>query len=341
MVLRLGAGHPEDRDILMRRRDFIAGLGGAAFWPLAARAQQPPAPVIGWLSVLSSGEMTSLVAEFREGLKGTGYVEGRNLTVESRWADGQYARISAMTADLVGRKVAVILAASPPAALAAKAATTTIPIVFVSGLDPVKAGIVTSLSLPGGNITGVSLVTSALGAKRLEILRELVPAAHRIAVLLNPGNPNFEVQSTDIQAVARASDIELHLLNASSEGEVDAAFSVLAVRRPDALVVGADPLFTGRRHQIVALAARNAIPAIYDWRQYTDAGGLMSYGTSLTAAYHEAGVYVGRILKGTAPAELPVIQSSTYELVINLKTAKSLGLTVPRVLRARADDLIE
>jgi putative ABC transport system substrate-binding protein len=298
-------------------------------------------PVIGMLNILSPATATHLVAAFHEGLKETGHIEGQNLAIEFRWADGQYGKLPGMASDLVNRRVAAIYAVSPPAALAAKAATTEIPIVFLSGLDPVKAGLVASLSLPGGNITGVSLITSALGIKRLEILRELIPKALKITVLVNPSNQNTDVQLRDIEAAARSSEQQFHILNATSESEIDAAFAILAEQRPDALMVGADPFFTSRRWQIVALAARLAIPAIYDWREYAFAGGLLSYGTSLTAAYRQAGIYIGKILRGARPAELPVVQSSSFELIINLKTAKSLGLTVPRILLARADQVIE
>ncbi len=330
----------------MDRRDFIIILvGGAAaspiLFPLPLMAQQPAMPVIGWLNPLSPATITRLIAAFHQGLKDNGYVEGQNLAIDYRWAEGRYGRLPGMASDLARRELAAIYAVSPPAVLAAKAATTTIPIVFLSGLDPVKSGFVKSLSIPGGNVTGVSLITSALGGKRLEILRELVPTALRIAVLVNPSNQNTQTQLTDIEAAARSSARQLHILNAGSESEIDAAFATLAGQRPDALMVGADPFLTSRRDQIVALAARYAIPAIYDWHEYTLAGGLMSYGTSLTAAYRQAGIYIGRVLKGERPGELPVVQSSTFELIINLKTARSLGLTVPRILLARADQLIE
>lgn len=325
----------------MRRRDFIRLGALTVSWPLAARAQQPTMPVIGMLNILSPATATHLVAAFHEGLKETGHIEGQNLAIEFRWADGQYGKLSEMASDLVGRRVAAICAISPPAVLAAKAATKEIPIVFLSGLDPVKSGIVPSLGQPGGNVTGVSLITSALSIKRLEVLRELVPLATKIAVLVNPTNQNTGVQLHDIEAVARSREQQFHILNATSESEIEVAFATLAGQRPDALMVGADPFFTSRRWQIVALASRLAIPAIYDWREYAFAGGLVSYGTSLSAAYRQAGIYIGRILKGEKPAELPVVQSSTFELIINLKTAKSLGLTVPRILLARADQVIE
>ena len=329
----------------MDRRDLITLLGSAAapplLWPLRLNAQQPAMPVIGWLNPLSPATITRLIAAFHQGLEDTGYVEGRNVAIEYRWADGQYARLPAMASDLARHRLAAIYAVSPPAVLAAKAATKTIPIVFLSGLDPVTSGLVTSLSQPGGNVTGVSLITSALSAKRLEILRELVPAAVKIAVLVNPSNQNTETQLIDIQASARSGEAPSQILKASSADEIDAAFATLGGQRPDALMVGADPFFTSRRDQIVALAARHAIPAIYDWPEYALAGGLMSYGTSLTAAYRQAAIYIGRILEGAKPRDLPVVQSSTFELVINLKTAKALGLTVPRILLARADQVIE
>jgi ABC-type uncharacterized transport system substrate-binding protein len=274
-------------------------------------------------------------------LKDTGYTEGRNVAIEYRWADGQYDRLPAMAADLVGQNVAVIFAVSPPAVKAAKAITRTIPIVFLSGLDPVASGVVASLSRPGGNATGVSLITSALGAKRLGLLRDLVPSAVKIALLVNPTNPNTDTQLADVETAARGFGQQFHVAHASDEGSIDTAFATIADQTPDGLIVGADPYFTSRREQIVALAARYAIPAVYDWREYAFAGGLMSYGTSLPDTYRQAANYVGRILKGEKPELLPILQPTTFETVINLKTAQALGLEIPPSLLARADEVIE
>lgn len=330
---------------LRSRRQVVAALCVAGATPLlesrTPRAQQPPRLVIGWLNALSPSTIPALVASFRQELEAAGYVEGQNVDVDYRWADGRYEQLPAMAMALARRQVTVIFAVSPPAIRAAKAASTTIPIVFVSGLDPVKAGFVRSLSSPGGNVTGVSLITSALSAKRLEFLLALVPTASRIAVLLNRSNPNSDIQLADIEIIARAGERQFHFLEASAVADIDAAFATAAEKRCEALMVGADPFFTSRRHQIVALAARHAIPAIYDWQEYALAGGLMSYGTSLSAGYRQAANYVSRILRGNLPGELPVVQLSSFELTINLATARSLGLSVPRVLLARADLIIE
>jgi putative tryptophan/tyrosine transport system substrate-binding protein len=326
----------------MNRRGFIVLVGGAAVArPQPAHAEQAGKPLIGFLNILSPSTTQRFVAAFHQGLKETGYVEGENIAIEYCWAEGDYKRLPAMADGLVHRNVAAIFAVSPPAVLAAKAATTKIPIVFLSGLDPVVAGFVASLSRPGGNVTGVSLVTSALGAKRLELLRDLVPAATRIALLVNPTNPNTEVQVRDAEAAARNSARRIQVLNASTESAIDTAFASLARERPDAVIVGADPFFTSRRDQIVGLMARHAIPAIYDWREYAFAGGLMSYGTSLPDSYRLAATYVGRILKGATPDQLPVVQPTQFELVVNLKTARSLGLTVPRILMVSANEVIQ
>lgn len=326
------------------RRSFIARIGvtGAASlaWPLSLAAQQPGSPTIGWLNALSPPTITRLIAAFHQGLLEAGYVEGKNVAVDYRWADGHYERLPAMAAELVQRQVAVLFAVSPAAVSAAMAATTTIPIVFLSGLDPVKAGYVSQLGHPGGNVTGVSLITSALTAKRVELLRELVPTAVRFALLVNPANPNIRTQRAAIESLDRSGDRRFTVLDAESAGAIDAAFASMAGLGVDALVIGADPYFTSRREQIVALAARHAIPAIYDWPEYVVAGGLMSYGTSLAAAYRKGALYIGKILKGARPGDLPVVQSSTFELVINLRTAQALGLVVPRLLLARADQLI-
>ncbi len=329
----------------MKRREFNIQLGiGAAFalvGPLSLRAQHSTAPIIGWLNPLSRETIPHLIEGFNRGLGDAGFVDGHGVVNEYRWARGDYARLQAFAAELIARRAAVIFAVSPPAVAAAKAATTSVPIVFLSGLDPVKSGFVSSLSIPGANVTGVSLITSSLGPKRFEILREMVPAARKFAVLVNPSNSNTQPQLTDLHDFARVAQVQLSVLYGSDEREIAAAFASIAGQGPDALLIGADPVLTSRRQQIVTLAARHALPAIYDWSEYALAGGLISYGTSLTAAYRQAGAYVGRILKGARPGELPIVQSSTFELVINLKTARELGLTVPRILLARANQVVE
>jgi putative ABC transport system substrate-binding protein len=325
----------------MRRRDFITLLGAAATWPLTARAQQPVMPVIGFLHLGSPDPFAHLVQAMRRGLNETGYVEGQNVAIEFRWAEGHSDRLPALAADLVRRQVAVIFATGgPPGVLAAKAATTTIPIVFISS-DPLRFGIVTSLSRPDANLTGVGVFTASMGAKRLELLRELVPAAAVIAFLVNPAYPTAEAELEDMQEAARASGKQLSVLRVHSEKDFDAAFATLLQQRAGALVVAADTLFNNWRDRLVALAARHAVPAIYFQREFVAAGGLMSYGNSLTDAYRQAGVYTARILKGGKPADLPVVQPTKFELVINLKTAKTLGLTVPLTLQVAADEVIE
>jgi putative ABC transport system substrate-binding protein len=324
----------------MRRREFITLLGAAAAWPFAAGAQQAM-PVIGFLGIRAPGEDPQLLTAFRQGLTQSGYVEGQNLAIEYRWAESQYDRLPDLAAELVRRRVAVIVATAIPAALAAKAATTIIPIVFTGGVDPIEFGLVASLRRPGGNLTGVTSLTVELGPKRLELLHEAVPTATTIALLVNPTNPNAETQARDAQAAARILGLGLPVLRASTERDLDAAFATLAQLRAGGLVIGSDPFFNSRREQLAALTVRHAVPTIYGYREFAAAGGLMMYGSSLTDSYRLVGVYTGRILKGEKPADLPVQQSTKVELVINLKTAKALGLTFPLTLLGRADEVIE
>ena len=327
---------------MMRRRAFITLLGGATVaWPLAARAQQTGMPVVGYLDASSPGASAPRVAIFRRGLAEAGYVEGRNVAIEYRWAEGRYDRLPEMAVELVRREVAVIVASTIPAAFAAKAATATIPIVFYVAGDPVKLGLVAGLARPGGNATGVNNFAAELGAKHLGLLRELLPTAARIGLMVNPTNPNVEGATKDVTAAALATGVEIDVVRASDSREIEVAFATLVRNRADALVVGPDAFFTSRRLQIATLATRHALPAVSNSREFAEAGGLMDYGTSLTEVYRQLGVYAGRVLKGDKPAELPVVQSTKFELVINLATAKALGLTIPETLLATADEVIQ
>jgi putative ABC transport system substrate-binding protein len=323
----------------MRRREFIAGLGSAAAWARAARAQQP---VIGFVDAAAADLSAGRVAAFRKGLGETGYVEGQNVTVEYHWLEGQYDHLPALMADLVRRRVAVIATPSTPGSIAVKAATATIPVVFGVNLDPVKLGLVASLARPGGNATGVNFFIQELVAKRLALLHELVPKAVRVAVLLNPANAAIaEATLRDAQEAAHRLGLQIHVLNASTSSEIDAAFAAIARERSDALFVAPDALFTSRRVQIANLAARERIPAAYANRDLVVAGGLMSYGTDVADRYRQVGAYTGKILNGTKPADLPVVQSTKFEFVINLQTARLLGLDVPETLLATADEVIQ
>jgi putative ABC transport system substrate-binding protein len=326
----------------MRRREFITFFGSAAAaWPLAVRAQQPGMPVIGYLTTRAPGEDPHLLAAFHQGLKEAGYVEGQNVAIEYRYAENQYERLPALAADLVRRSVDVLVAPGSPVAVAAKAATATTPIVFLVATDPVKFGLVASFSRPGGNLTGMTLLGNDLGPKRLDLLHELVPTATTIAVLINPTAPIAKIQSRDMQAAARTVGVQLHVLHANTERDFDTVFASLAQLRAGALVIDSDVFFSSRIKQLATLALRHAVPAIYQFRDFTAVGGLMSYGASNTDSYRLVGVYTGRILKGEKPADLPVQQSTKVELVINLKTARELGLTVPITLLGRADEVIE
>ena len=325
----------------MRRRDFITLLGGtAAAWPLAARAQQPVLPVIGFLRSSPAAPFQHLTTAFRQGLNEAGFVEGQNVAIEYRYADNQLERLPGLVTELIRLPVAVIVG-NVNAALAAKAASTTVPIVFATGSDPVVDGLVASLNRPGGNVTGVSFVSGLLGAKRLEMLRQLVPTAATIAMLVETHTLEARIERRDVELVAQALGQQLTIAPVSSEGELDGAFTSIVGRGAKALLVGTGPLLTSNRERVVALAARHAIPAIYALREFVEVGGLMSYGASIVEAYRQAGIYAGRVLKGERPADLPVMQSTKYDLVINLKTAKALGLTVPPTLLARADEVIE
>ena len=328
---------------MIGRRQFITLLGGAAgAWPLAARAQQPAVPVVGILASVSPAPYAGFIAAIKEGLQQTGYIEGRNVTIEYRWAEGHYDRLPQQAIELVDRGVAVIiLVGGGPTIAVAKAATATIPIVFVMGDDPVKSGAVTALNRPGGNATGVNLLTVAMEAKRLQLLHELVPNVAVVAIIVNPNNPQAAEQLQDLQAAARTLGVEVEVFKAGSPSDIDTAFASLVGRRAGALLVAADAFFNTRREQFVVLTARHALPAIFHFREFAAAGGLMSYGPSLTDAYRQEGIYAGRILKGEKPAEMPVQQAVKIELVINLQTARALGLTIPLPLLGRADEVIE
>ena len=325
----------------MRRREFIILVGGAVSWPIAARAQQSAMPVVGFLNGSSPAGYARMVAAFRRGLKETGYVEGQNVAIEYRWAEGDFGRLPALAADLVRRQVSVIAATSTPANLVAKNATSTIPIVFTTATDPVQIGLVTSLNQPGGNVTGVTQTNVEMAPKRLQLLHELVPTASVIALLVNPANPTVGETTKELQAAARTLGLELHVLNASTEHDFDGVFAMLIQLRAGGLVISGGPFFASRSEQLAALALHHAVPTIYQDREFAVAGGLLSYGTDPTETYRLAGIYTGRVLKGDKPADLPVQQATKVELFINLKTAKTLGVNVPNTLIGRADEVIE
>ena len=325
----------------MRRRAFISLLGGVAAWPLAAHAQQAAMPVVAFLETRSPDMIADRLRRFHQGLKDTGYVEGENVTIVYHWAEN-FDRLSALAAELVRRRVAVIVTPTTPAAIAAKAATTTVPIVFATGYDPVASGLVASLARPGGNLTGINFFNNELATKQLELLRELVPAATRVSALVNPSNVrNASIALADLETAVRARGMQIQVLNASTSREIDDAFATFLHQRPDALFVSGDGLFTSRRVQLVLLAMLHKVPAIFANREFAEIGGLMSYGANVPDAWHQVGVYVGRVLKGAKPADLPVVQASKFELVINHQTARMLGITVPQALLATADEVIE
>ena len=326
----------------MKRREFITLMSSATAWPLAVRAQQPAMPVIGFLHSGSPGPYVHMVAAFRRGLSEMGFAEGRNIAIEFRWAEGHNDQLPAFADELVRRRVTVMAAVGGNlSALAAKAASSTIPIVFNTGSDPVKSGLVASFNRPGGNVTGVSFFGVTLGQKRLEFIRELLPKVSLVGILVNPSFPDNEIELQDVQLAARTIGLELRVLTSSNERDIDVAFSTLAQHQVGALVVGSDPFFNSRRDQLVTLAARHAIPAVYQIREFVEAGGLMSYGNSFIDLYRQVGVYVGRILKGEKPADLPVVRTTKFELVINGRTAKALGLSIPNTLLISADEVIE
>jgi len=326
----------------MQRREFIIAVGAAAVWPLAADAQQPPMPVIGFLSTRSASDSARLVKAFGKGLEEAGFSEGKNISVDYRFADGRFDRLTEMAADLVRRPVAVLVTSGgASSAVAARGATSTIPIVFVIGGDPVRLGLAASLSHPGGNATGITIISGELAPKRLGLLRELVPNAKAFAAITNPNTPEGRVQSADMRAAAQSLGLKFRLLEAADEMGIEAAFAALAQEKPDALLVGSDPLFDVHRDKLVALVAAAAIPAIYQFRDFTTAGGLMSYDPDIADGYRQIGVYAGKVLKGASPADLPILQPTKFHLVINLKTAKALDLEIPANLLARADEVIE
>jgi putative tryptophan/tyrosine transport system substrate-binding protein len=327
----------------MKRREFIALMGGAAvLWPLGTRAQQPAMPVIGWLSARSPAEAASVLQAFRQGLGQVGYFEGKNVTIEYRWAEGRYERLPALAAELVSRQVTVIAATGgEPSPLAAKAATTTIPIVCTLGGDPVETGLVASFNRPGGNLTGTTIMTLEMASKRLDLVRQLVPNATAIGMLVNPKFPTASAEAREVQDAARSRGIQSNLLNASTESEIDAAFTTTVEQRNGALIIGTDPFLLGQRDQLVRLAARHMIPTIYFLREFVEAGGLMSYGPNIANGYRQAGVYTGLILNGANPAVLPIVRPTQFVLYLNLKTAKTLGLQIPPLLLALADEVIE
>jgi putative tryptophan/tyrosine transport system substrate-binding protein len=323
----------------MRRREFIAAVASVAAWPITARAQQAGMPVIGFLNSASAATYAEFTAAFHRGLAETGFAEGRNVSIEYRWADGDYRRLPDLAAELVQARVNVISAAGPAVPLV-KAATTTIPVVFTVGYDPIELGLVANLGRPGGNVTGVSIMNVELGPKRLELLHEVVKA-DTMALLINPDNPNVPAQMREMQTAARRLGVQVHVLHARNDGDLAPAFDTVRKLRAGALLIGTDPFFTTRSKQLAALSVRNAMPSIYQYRDFVAAGGMMSYGSSLASAYHQAGIYVGRILRGAKPADLPVQQSTKIELRVNLKTARKLGLNVPESLIARADEVFE
>jgi putative tryptophan/tyrosine transport system substrate-binding protein len=325
----------------MRRREFMTLLGGAAAWPLVARAQQSAMPVVGFINAASAQHWAAPLSAFLKGLSETGYVEGHNVTIEYRWAEGRYDRLPAFVADLVQRKVNVLAATSTPAALAAKAATTTIPIVFTTAGDPVQLGLAATLNRPGGNVTGVTLLDVELAPKRLQLARELAPTATMMAVLVNPSFPPTESMLRELAVAARSFGLKIHVAHATTEPEIDEAFATVAQVRAGALVIGTDIFFSSRMEQLGTLTLRHAVPTIYEYREFALAGGLISYGGSITEMYRNAGIYTGRILKGDKPADLPVQRATKIELIINLKTARALGLTIPTSLLVRADEVIE